>query len=513
MNSNVFDLYAPDFPHGSPAGYEQGCRSSAVCSNLGSTEWLTCREANIARPKSMALMRQDKTTPIARDSTSLAQTFTRAKPTPTSHRDTFTEPIATSDIQDATPEVTERPETATEDPQPDTIVPATDIATEGLPTGFVVFPSSSRGRAATRDLNDPAFPHGTNAGYQRGCRGAEDCPGNAAGLTCKRANRLYSQASQRARRHGTAVVDELARLSAEEVTEPVKRNSGDVPGPSAETKTPAEDVTEPTASDPVNGSSSAGPDSPAGEEQNVLEALESAPMSPDAAAEGRGEDITPADDQDTPAGVDIRFAQAMYISDSERAGVPFPGAGAAHPRTLDAAYPALQPGGPADLAGVHAIYEEVHGEPMPDPRLDRTLEEPNDHALLRESLLRESLLREELRSAKDELALAEQAARQLNADTARSIAENVELSHQIADLKSTNASLAKQLHELTRAIQDREALVEMSPGAASTLKAELAGMKLLDPRLRPAAELIGAADLVTVRVAPDSTVTISIASR
>lgn len=39
------DIYAADFPHGTPAGFTQGCRGAA-CANHG-TEWPTCKYANI----------------------------------------------------------------------------------------------------------------------------------------------------------------------------------------------------------------------------------------------------------------------------------------------------------------------------------------------------------------------------------------------------------------------------------------------------------------------------------
>lgn len=45
----TLDLYAPDFPHGSPQGYNDGCRSNPVCQNYGSDSVLTCKEAALAR--------------------------------------------------------------------------------------------------------------------------------------------------------------------------------------------------------------------------------------------------------------------------------------------------------------------------------------------------------------------------------------------------------------------------------------------------------------------------------
>jgi hypothetical protein len=39
------DIYAEDFPHGTPAGFAQGCRG-ATCANHG-TEWPTCGDVNL----------------------------------------------------------------------------------------------------------------------------------------------------------------------------------------------------------------------------------------------------------------------------------------------------------------------------------------------------------------------------------------------------------------------------------------------------------------------------------
>jgi hypothetical protein len=39
------DTFAPDFPHGSPQGYYDGCKTNPPCANFGSDEWLTCKEA------------------------------------------------------------------------------------------------------------------------------------------------------------------------------------------------------------------------------------------------------------------------------------------------------------------------------------------------------------------------------------------------------------------------------------------------------------------------------------
>lgn len=44
MSDTLDDLYAPDFPHGSPDGYDAGCHGAA-CTYHGDPHWLSCREA------------------------------------------------------------------------------------------------------------------------------------------------------------------------------------------------------------------------------------------------------------------------------------------------------------------------------------------------------------------------------------------------------------------------------------------------------------------------------------
>lgn len=52
--------------HGSPSGYEAGCRSRGGCPNRRGGDLLTCCEARIAASHYLAFARQDPAVPISR---------------------------------------------------------------------------------------------------------------------------------------------------------------------------------------------------------------------------------------------------------------------------------------------------------------------------------------------------------------------------------------------------------------------------------------------------------------
>jgi hypothetical protein len=123
------DFLVDGFPHGTPAGYDQGCKSGGLCPNKG-TDAMTCKEAK-SRYNSDASYRREI---------------------------------------DGTPA-----------PKPRLLEPAKKPTITGLADDL---------RAK---LNAADFPHGTNGGYQRGCRAAVEqyCPGDSDGRTCAQANREY----------------------------------------------------------------------------------------------------------------------------------------------------------------------------------------------------------------------------------------------------------------------------------------------------------------------------------
>lgn len=60
--------------HGSPSGYDAGCKSRGGCPNRPIRALLTCAEARIARAHYLTFARQDPTTPITREQLRAART-------------------------------------------------------------------------------------------------------------------------------------------------------------------------------------------------------------------------------------------------------------------------------------------------------------------------------------------------------------------------------------------------------------------------------------------------------
>ena len=52
--------------HGSPAGYDAGCKSRGGCPNRSNRDLLTCMEAFTAHAHYLLLARQHRTVPISR---------------------------------------------------------------------------------------------------------------------------------------------------------------------------------------------------------------------------------------------------------------------------------------------------------------------------------------------------------------------------------------------------------------------------------------------------------------
>lgn len=136
------DLYTEDFPHGTPKGYELGCRGAA-CPNQQSTE-LTCRQAHMKYQGDYAYRK-------AIDA-----------------GETWVEPV-----------VVKAPVPAAK-PKPAPVAPK--------PAASAVSARSGRLKVG---VDDVGFPHGTPNGYARGCKKPVVCP---AEVSCTDANRAYQNA-------------------------------------------------------------------------------------------------------------------------------------------------------------------------------------------------------------------------------------------------------------------------------------------------------------------------------
>jgi hypothetical protein len=150
------DLFVAGFPHGTPNGYQKGCRSNGVCPAKLETGQ-SCKEANIR---------------VSRDAAYRALVQSGA------------------DV-----EVLAQPE-----------VDAAPVKVPGArPAPHQAVPKMLRDKPARPVVPRKPMPdHGTVARYARGCR--EDCPGNEQGITCRQASAEYSRdykARRKADREGT----------------------------------------------------------------------------------------------------------------------------------------------------------------------------------------------------------------------------------------------------------------------------------------------------------------------
>ncbi|TFD27482.1 hypothetical protein [Cryobacterium cryoconiti] len=162
---STLDLYSDDFPHGTPDGFEQGCRGSA-CPNQ-TTDAMTCRKAHMRYQGDYQYRKAidagqvwvepapEKKVKDRRTDADAAHTALRAA-----------REVAQVDVVPVAPK-----------PAPPA-GPATDWAT---------LPKKRKNAALT--VNDPMFPHGTSAGA-KACTDEAKCPGTP---TCQEARRQYQR--------------------------------------------------------------------------------------------------------------------------------------------------------------------------------------------------------------------------------------------------------------------------------------------------------------------------------
>lgn len=168
--------------HGSPAGFEAGCRSYGGCPHFGSVTTLTCVEASIARRRDYALARLPATQMLPRSAPEAAG------PLPL--------PVAQVDAH-GTPRGYRRGCT-------------TDQGCANWVLGRMTCAEARRRylrqwKASRREGRGRSIPHGTSNGYLLGCR--QQCPGDVDGTTCTVARNRYKL--ERARAAGVQPRDEL----------------------------------------------------------------------------------------------------------------------------------------------------------------------------------------------------------------------------------------------------------------------------------------------------------------
>lgn len=143
------DTMTAEFPHGTKAGFEQGCKTNPMCSNDGITAQ-TCKEA-------AAHYRSDFQ-------------YKKLVDGGMSEHDAFQQMYA----EDSAPVVAPKPKPRARAKEFDEPIP------EAVDTAPV---------AATPARKVAA--HGTTSGYSAGCR--DNCPGNENGVTCRQAVAAYQR--------------------------------------------------------------------------------------------------------------------------------------------------------------------------------------------------------------------------------------------------------------------------------------------------------------------------------
>lgn len=155
-------------PHGSPAGYEAGCRTRSSCPHGDLSPWVTCAEASVRRRSDYRMWQLPLDQPIPRSGT----------------------------VDDA-PRAPQAQEASGAD---------TDLDAHGTLGGYRrgchrdrLCPNWTIGRTTCagarreyiRDYRERRFrseghsiTHGTPYGYYLGCRDRRTCPGGADGVTC-----------------------------------------------------------------------------------------------------------------------------------------------------------------------------------------------------------------------------------------------------------------------------------------------------------------------------------------
>lgn len=143
--------------HGSPQGYDLGCRSKGGCANHGHPTLMTCVAAHAAAGSDWALGRRPRNEPIPKSARRLSRSPQQPAPT-----------------------------------------------TEATTPAAAPAPSGKRPTPRTE------IKHGTAHGFNRGCKRVEDCPSHGSGdPTCTEAHRRYYRDYRRRQRsarkitHGT----------------------------------------------------------------------------------------------------------------------------------------------------------------------------------------------------------------------------------------------------------------------------------------------------------------------
>jgi hypothetical protein len=178
--------------HGSPAGYEDGCRTPAQCPHHRDPEWLTCAEAVIRRRGDRQLSRLPMTQPLARHP--LAAKAAPAAPVQ----------VERADAPQTTDAAARRSRQARHGTMWQYRQGCQDDRSCPHWTAGRVTCAEARRRYVAKWRADrlagigTAFDHGTSNGYLMGCTDGRTCPTGVDGLTCSEARSRYRERLARA---------------------------------------------------------------------------------------------------------------------------------------------------------------------------------------------------------------------------------------------------------------------------------------------------------------------------
>lgn len=173
----ISDTIALEIVHGTPHGYELGCKSNGGCKNHGSRSLMTCSEAAHAARSDWALHDRPQDKPWRKNSR-------RLQKAPRQPRTAWTHGTVWGYAQGCTTETG-----------------CPNYGVEGQET-CTAANTAYRQRYSNDRLNGKGkgVKHGTTSGYTLGCHDRSTCPGNADGLTCSDAANIADE--QRRRRNG-----------------------------------------------------------------------------------------------------------------------------------------------------------------------------------------------------------------------------------------------------------------------------------------------------------------------
>jgi len=263
---SALDLLDDSFPHGTPAGFDRGCRSGGACLAKPVTGQ-SCKEAKTRVQRDAgyrALVQSGATVEVLREPERPEQApAVSAAPRPVPHA--------------ATPKLLQEKPTATPGPRKGELVHGTTSGywrgcrddCPGDADGITCRQAAAAQKRERRENPQPrkvGRTHGTISGYQAGCR--DDCPGGADGTTCREASRIYAR--ERAARKTTDRVagapltpatKESAWPATDTTDEATSSAAPTAPSPAASPTTPPADLTStPSATTGTRGPTS--PDDP-----------------------------------------------------------------------------------------------------------------------------------------------------------------------------------------------------------------------------------------------------------